>query len=54
MRETLPEILPDAAEIVVVPGATVVARPVLFTVATELLLDRQVTWEDISLLVPSE
>jgi len=54
VRKTLPEIFPDAAVIVAVPGATVVARPVLFTVTTDILVDRQLTWEVISLLVPSE
>ena len=50
----LPEIFPEAAVIVAVPGATAVARPVLLTVTTDILVDRQVTWEVISRLVPSE
>ena len=54
MRMTLPEIFPDVAVIVAVPGARVVARPVLFTVTTDILVDRQVTWSVISKLVPSE
>lgn len=54
VRVTLPEIFSDAAVIVAVPGATVVARPVLFTVTTDILVDLQVTWEVISKLVPSE
>jgi hypothetical protein len=54
VRMTLPEIFPDAAVIVAVPGATVMARPVLLTVTTDILVDRQVTWEVISQLVPSE
>jgi hypothetical protein len=42
---TLPEIFIDAAVavIVAVPGATVVARPMLLTVTTDILVDRQVT-----------
>ena len=50
----LPEIFPEAAVIVAVPGATTMARPVLFTVTTDIFVDRQVTWEVISRLVPSE
>jgi hypothetical protein len=50
----LPEIFPDAAVIVAVPGATVVARPVLLTVTTDVLAELQVTWGVISQLVPSE
>ncbi len=45
---------PEAAVIVAVPGATAVARPELFTVTTDILLDLQVTWEVISRLVPSK
>jgi len=51
---TLLEINPDAAVIFPIPRATAVARPALFTVTTDILLDRQVTWEVISHLVPSE
>ena len=51
---TFPEIFPEAAVIVAVPGATAMARPVLLTVATDILVDRQVTWGVISKLVPSE
>ena len=54
MRVTLPEIFPDAAVIVAVPWATVVARPVGLTVATDVLSDFQVTSEVISQPVPSE
>jgi len=54
VRTTLPEVFPDEAEIVAVPGATVVARPVLSTLATDILSERQVTCEVISRLVPSE
>jgi hypothetical protein len=50
---TLPEIFPDAAVIVAVPGPTVAARPVLLTVTTDIFVDRQVTWEVISQMVPS-
>ncbi len=50
----LPEIFPDAAVIVAVPGAAAMARPVLFTVTTDISVDRQVTCEVISKLVPSE
>jgi hypothetical protein len=54
VRVTLPEIFPDAAVIVAVPGATVMARPVLLTVTTDILLDSHLTSEVISKLVPSE
>jgi len=37
-----------------VPAATAVARPLLLTVATDMLEEAQVTWVVISWLVPSE
>jgi hypothetical protein len=45
---------PEVAVMVVVPGATVVMRPVLLTVAEEGLDELQVTRAVISKLVPSE
>jgi len=54
VRRTLPEIFPDAAATVAVPGATAMARPALLTVTTDISVDRQMTWEVISKLVPSE
>jgi len=42
------------AVMVVLPAATVVARPLLFTVATDVLDELQVTCAVISRLVPSE
>ena len=38
-----PEILPEAAEMIAVPGATAVARPLLLTIATAVFDERQVT-----------
>jgi hypothetical protein len=54
VRVVLPEILPEVAVIVVVPAATAVARPLLLTVATDVLDELQATWVVISWLVPSE
>jgi hypothetical protein len=53
-RIVLPEILPEAAVMVALPAATAVARPPLFTVATVVLDELQVTCVVISWLVPSE
>jgi hypothetical protein len=44
----LPEILPKVAVMVAVPAATAVARPLLLTVATEVLDDLHVTCVVIS------
>ena len=49
----LPDILPALAVMVEVPTATAVTRPLLFTVATDVLDERQVTCEVISWVVPS-
>ncbi len=54
MRVVLPEILPEVAVMVAVPGATAVARPLLLTDATPVLEELQVTRAVISRLVPSE
>jgi len=54
VRVVLPEILPEVAVMIVVPAATAVARPLLLTLATDVLDEPQVTWEVISWLVPSE
>jgi hypothetical protein len=54
VKVVLPEIVPEAAVMVEVPGARAVARPLLLTVATEVLDELQVTCVLISWLVPSE
>ena len=54
VRAPLPEILPWVAVMVAAPTVTVVARPVLLMVATDVLDDRQMTCVVISRLVPSE
>jgi len=54
VRVVLPEILPEVAVMVVVPPVMAVARPLLFTVATEGWDELQVTCGVISTLVPSE
>ena len=54
VRVVLPEILPKVAVMVVVPAETAVARPLILTVATDMLEEVQPTWVLISWLVPSE
>jgi hypothetical protein len=55
VRVVLPEIFPEVAVMIVpVPAATPAARPLLFTVAMEVLDELQVTCAVISRLVPSE
>ena len=54
LKVVVPEILPEVAVMVVVPDATVVARPLLSTVATDESEEAQVTCVVISLVVPSE
>ena len=54
VRVVLPEMLPEAAVMVAVPAARVVARAVLFTVATAGFEEDQVTSVVISKLDPSE
>ena len=54
VRVLLPEILPEAAVMVAKPVATAVARPLLLTVATEVMDELQVTCVVMSRLVPSE
>ena len=54
VRVVFPEILPEVAVMVAVPAATAVARPLLFTVATDVLDELQVTCVVISWVVPSE
>jgi len=44
VRVKLPEIAPEVAVMVAVPAATEVARPLLLTVATDVLDEFQVTW----------
>jgi len=48
VRVVVPEMLPELAVIVVVPDATAVARPLLLTVAIDVLDELQVTWVVIS------
>jgi len=54
VRVVLPEIAPEVAVMVAVPGAMAVARPLLSTVATDVLDVLQMTCVFISWLVPSE
>jgi hypothetical protein len=54
VRVVLPEILPEVAVMVAVPAAMAVARPLLFTVATDVLDELQATWVVMLWLVPSE
>lgn len=54
VRVVLPEIAPEVAVMVAVPGAMAVTRPLLPTVATDVLDELQVTPPLISWLVPSE
>ena len=48
VRLALPEIVPEVAVIVAVPVATAVARPLLLTIATDVVNERQVTCVVIS------
>ncbi len=54
VRSMFPEMLPEVAEMVDVPTATAVPRPMLLTVATDIFDEVQVTWVVISRLVPLE
>jgi hypothetical protein len=54
VRVVFPEILPEVAVMVAEPAAIPVARPLLFTVAANVLDDLQETCEVISWVVPSE
>jgi hypothetical protein len=54
VRVVLLEIAPEVAVMVAVPGAMAVARPLLATVATDVLDELHVTRPFISWLVPSE
>jgi hypothetical protein len=54
VKGVLPDMFPDVAVIVVVPGATAVARPVLLIVATDVTKELQLTWGVRSRLEPSE
>src|SRR5664279_1417360 len=53
-REVEPEMLPEVAEIVVVPTATAVTSPVGVMVATPVLVDAHVTEAVTSVTEPSE
>jgi hypothetical protein len=57
VRVVVPEMVPDTAEIVVVPAATGVAIPALLIVATDVAVELQVTdvvifWVELSENVP--
>ena len=54
VRVVLPDTVPEVAVMVVVPVAMAVARPLLLTVATDVLDELQMTWAVISWVVPSE
>jgi len=54
VKVVLPKILPEAAEMIAVPGATAVARPALLTIATDVFDEHQATCVVISWLVASE
>jgi hypothetical protein len=54
LRVLLPEIVPEVAVMVAVPGAMAVAKPLLSIVATDVLDELQVTRPFRSWLVPSE
>jgi len=54
VRVVFPEMLPKVTVMVVVPAETAVARPLILTVATDMLEEVQPTWVLISWLVPSE
>ena len=54
VRVVLPDIVPEVAVIVAVPAETAVARPLLLTVAIDVLDELQVTDTLISWVVPSE
>jgi hypothetical protein len=54
VRVVFPEIFPEVAVMVEVPAALAVARPLLLTVATDVLDELQVACEVISRVVPSE
>ena len=54
VRIVFPVILPEVAVIVVVPAATVMARPALLIGATEVLDELQLTDAVISWVVPSK
>jgi len=54
VRVVLLEIAPNLAVMIAVPAATAVARPLLSTVATDVLDELQTTRPFISWLVPSE
>jgi hypothetical protein len=54
VRVLLPEVVPEVAVMVAVPGAMAVARPLLSTVATDVLDELQMTCVLISKLAPLE
>jgi hypothetical protein len=44
VKVMLPRILPEAVEMIAVPAATAVAKPLPLTVTTDKFDERQVTW----------
>jgi len=54
VRDVVPRILPDVAEIVVLPATSVVAKPEMLTVATVIVLEAHMTLAVRSCVVPSE
>jgi hypothetical protein len=42
-KVVLPEILPEAAEMIAVPAEMAMAKPLLLTIATDVFDERQVT-----------
>jgi len=54
VRVAFPEVAPEAAVMVVIPGAMAVAKPLRSTAATDVLDEVQMTCGVISKLVPSE
>jgi hypothetical protein len=54
VKAVFPEMLPEVAVMVVVPAPRAVARPLVFTVATDVLDELQMTCVVISCVVPSE
>ena len=54
VRVAFPEVAPEAAVMVVIPGAMAVAKPLLSTAATDVLDEVQMTCGVISKRVPSE
>src|SRR3974390_1988050 len=54
VRDVVPGILPDVAEIFFLPATSVVAKPEMLTVATVIVLEAHMTLAVRSCVVPSE